>query len=242
LEIVVASSRGDELIDLLSGGELGPAAADAAANELLRCVFHGYPVENMRRLVRSDSAAAAQSGAWVISELGAEASPVLDEIEFLLGHPARNARFFAVSATLAAASISDGALLAKAISLISDCDEAVRWQALRLLSGLQSDLLGAAAADISDASLRQLVTWLSEYGDDPVSIPVILRRLEDPDKLTRLVASAASARLASRDRRAIDVAANSDDQEIRTFARRELSTNLSVRSGGHPGEPAGPRA
>jgi HEAT repeat protein len=223
MEILVTSSRGNELIDVLAGGGLSPVAADAAANELLGCIFHGYPVENIDRLVYSGNDQAVQAAAWVISELGAEASQLLGEIQFLLSHPARNARFFAVSATLATASANDGVLLAKATSLISDAEEAVRWQALRLLSRLPASHLQAAAAHITKANLRRLVTWLSDHGDDPASTPEILRMLRDPEQLTRLVAASASARLFGRDRRAIDNAANSRDQDVRTFATRELA-------------------
>jgi hypothetical protein len=224
MEIFVTSSRGDELVDALSGSELDSVAADAMANDLLGCVFHGYPMENLGRLVHNSSHQAVQAAAWVISELGADASQLLDEIQFLLGHPARNARFFAVSATLAAASASDGVVLAKAVSLLSDADGAVRWQALRLLSRLPPSHLRGAAAHIDKTKLRRLVTWLSEHGDDPTSTPEILSMLKDTEQLTRLVAAAASARLASRDRRAIDNAADSHDQDVRTFAMRELAT------------------
>lgn len=216
--------RGDELVDLLDGGALDAVAADAAANELLNCIFQGYDLGNIRRLVHSAHEQTVGSAAWIISELGADASRILDEVDFLLGHRERIARFFAVSATLAAASSSDGALLAKAIALISDADEAVRWQVLRMLTRIPSGLLQTAEPYISNNRLRELVNWLVEYGDDLTQLSDIRHRLEVPDRLTVLFAAAASARLAGRDRSAIEFALASSDDEVRRFARRELRT------------------
>src|SRR5262245_45864713 len=116
----VPAQRGDELIDRLCAG-----ADDSLAGDLLTEVFRGYPVENLRQLLTCDSDTAARSGAWILSELGDRAAPLLDDSVRLLAHPLRYVRFFALDAVLVNATAGHGPVVAAAIALIVDPDDAV---------------------------------------------------------------------------------------------------------------------
>jgi hypothetical protein len=79
----VPASRGDELIDRLRAG-----GNDSSANDLLTEVFRGHPVESLRRLLHGDEETAAKAEAWILSELGVRAAPMMADIVALLGLPA----------------------------------------------------------------------------------------------------------------------------------------------------------
>jgi hypothetical protein len=202
---------------------MDPEQEGRAANDLLAEVFRGYPAENLSRLIRSDNHRAVEAGAFVVSELGVKAAPVLGDVEFLLGHQSRNARFGAIDATLAAASRDDGPIIAKAVMLVADPDQAVRWKALRFLAQATRDQLEAAGPCLEDGHVADLVRWMSAAGDKRAYLSEILDRLEDHDKRTRMFAAAAAGRVAAADRTGIERAAASHDPEVRSFAESVLS-------------------
>ena len=218
----MSSHSGDELIELLLSGEADPEAGGRAANELLAQVQGGYPAQNLSRLIHSDSSRAVANGAFVVSELRTRAAEILDQVDFLLDHPLRDARFDALDAVLTGASGEHGALLAKAVMLIDDPDEAVRWKALKFLANATRDQLGAAIPDLADRHVAELVAWLAGAGSDPANLPDIERRLRALGKQTRMFAAAAAARVAGTDRRAIAQAALAGDPEIRSFAENVI--------------------
>jgi hypothetical protein len=218
----VSSRSGDELIDLLLAGQVSPEEEGEAANDLLREVFRGYPAQNLGRLIHSDSTKAVANGAFVVSELGAQAASIIYEVDFLLGHPLREARFDALDAALTAASVEHGAILAKAVMLVKDADKAVRGKALSFLANSTSDQLTAAIPYLEDCHVADLATWLASAGSDPASLPDIRSRLHDPDKATRMFAAAAAARVAAASRQGLDEAAASGDSEIRRFASNAI--------------------
>jgi hypothetical protein len=203
---------------MLLAGEDIPGEEGRAANDLLREVFDGYPAQNLGRLIHSGSDRAVASGAFVVSELGAQAAPIINEVDFLLGHPLREARFDALDAALTAASIDHGAILAKAVMLVADPDQAVRWKALNFLARSTPDQLAAAVPYLEDRHVADLAAWLASEGSDPVSLPDIRSRLQDPDKATRMFAAAAASRVAAASRQGLEDAAASDDTDIRHFA------------------------
>jgi hypothetical protein len=217
--VLVSSRSGDELIDLLLAGQASPEEEGQAANDLLREVQRGYPAQNLGRLIHSDSIKAVANGAFVVSELGAHAAPIINEVDFLLGHPLREARFDALDAALTAASAEHGAILAKAVMLIADADQAVRWKALNFLANSTQDQLAAAVPNLEDRYVADLATWLASAGSDPANLPDIRSRLHDPDKLIRMFAAAAAARVVGTSRLGLDDAATSDDPDIRHFAK-----------------------
>jgi hypothetical protein len=219
-------SRGDELIESLRGANAS-SAADAAAIALLAEISNGYPVEQLTRLFQSSSPAAARASAWIASELGADALPLLDEISALLDNEARYVRFFAVDAVLSAATSDHGKLIAKAIDLIEDPDGAVRWKATQLLARASDMQLAAAVPYLRDERLRILTAWLNS----DIGLAEISPRLADEDRTTRLFAAAAAVRSANRDRSALDLAAGAADEEVAAFAREELEL-LAIRRRG----------
>jgi hypothetical protein len=214
---------GDEIVEVLCSGELHGNKHGDAAIELLSRLNHGYPASNLSRLIRSDNEQAVKTGAWLVSELGVRASQIIDEVAFLLEHPVRNARYYAIEAVLVAATGENGDLLAKAVMLIADPDDAVRRMAMRLLARATPEQLAAAVPHLRDNKVADLTRWLLSGGSDPARVPEAIDKLGDPDRRVRMFAAAAAARVARRESHALEFAAQSSDKDIRTFAERELA-------------------
>jgi len=228
----VNSDIGDELINLICSHRLGGEETGEAANELLSRFRAGYPVRNLARLIHSGDDDTVKIGAWLVSELGIRAAPILDEVDFLLSHPVRDARYYGVEAALVAAPADRGDLIAKAVCLVDDPDDAVRRLAVRLLARATAQQLTGALPHLPDP-VRSLTEWLLSGGSDPAHSPQILTRIGDPDQDVRIFAAAAAARVADRDKQALEGAARSADPDIRVFAERELKLlSLSRPHGG----------
>jgi HEAT repeat protein len=226
----VSDARPEVIVDRLCAGEFDTSMAGEAANELLNYMLQGASIELIRRLVRCDEEQAVTAGAWIISELGEGAAVLLYEVRRLLDSPFRNARFFAIDAILSVASEDDGLLISKAISLLGDGDEAVRWKVLRLLSVIDLKRLSSAVSCLTDARLKNLIEWLLGHKNDLASVPEIMTMLVADEKMVRIAAAVAAAHLSRLDTRPLERASQSSDMDIRSFAQRELNI-LASRSG-----------
>jgi hypothetical protein len=212
----VATERGDELVDRLQRG-----ASDDSANELLKEMFAGYPTDPLRQLIHSREPIAVKSAAWILSELAYRAPSIMSELSYLLDHPLRDARFWAVDAVLGSARNESGETIAMAIALIADQDEAVRWKVLQLLARAPLTSLTAGAIHLNSLQLRGLVNWLTTVAPD--SSAGVTARLASSDHLERMFAAAAAARLAPSTRSPLVDAAGSEDREVSSFAKDELA-------------------
>ena len=208
--------RGDELVERICEG-----GSDDDAHELLAEFYRGYPISNLRRLFHSNREDAIKAGAWMISELGQAATPLLDDVPWLLRHHLRYARFFALDAVLVAASVTHGPVIAEAIRLIDDEDDAVRWKAMHFLSRATTHQLRAGVRHLNELTIARLVKWLL----DSVSAErasEIIAAIGDEDPLRRRIGTAAAARIAPENRTPLEHAESSSDVEVAGFAREIL--------------------
>lgn len=205
------NSKGDELI-----GRLIEGRDDKAAHALLEELYHGYPVERLRLLLRSQREDAVRAGAWIASELGAQANPLLEDMVELLAHGTRYVKFFLLDAVLAASTVQDGRAIASAVELIGDKDDAVRWKVMNFLARATTEQLAAAEPYLADNHVR-LTAWLIDT-ERTANTATITSHLASTDSLSRLVAAAAAARLAANDDTALECATRSNDPEVRSFA------------------------
>ncbi len=203
--------RGDELVrQLLTGSD------DAAAADLATEIWRGFPAVDILPLLRGSDIAAG-AGAWVLSEIGELADPLLREVPALLQHSARNARFFALDVALVRGATNPEIMIA-ALGLLRDRDEAVRWKALGFLARASTDQLRAGSPGPHDPELAEQLTWL--LGLDRATDPSaqIMERLLEPNPLARLVAAGAAARRAPIDLTPLEQAITSSDPDVATFA------------------------
>ena len=213
-----ALKRGDLLVARVAAG-----APDETSYALLNAFFSGYPIDRLRRLLLSDSDTAVRGGAWIASELGERARPLLGDLVTLLTAPTRDVRFFVLDAIVASASEADGEAVAAAVDKIRDPEQAVRWNAMNYLVRASREVLSSSVAYAKFQPLSEAVRWFLKQDAHP-DIVAVTRRLQDQDQLRRLVAASAAARLRGQDPSALRFAAESPDAEVRSFAREHLDT------------------
>lgn len=215
---------GDDLVAQLCQVGLDAKTRGAVAYKLLQEVFAGYPIDNLRRLLNCDQVGALESGSWIISELGYPAAiSILDEIEMLLDNESSTVRFWAVEAAHAYATSPHGAIIAKAIRLITDSDDSVRWKTFHFLSWASDEQLRVSIPHLRDGALKHLTEWLLEDGQDAARTSAISNGLASEDHLTRVFATVAAVRIIEIDRSLLELAVSSSDEEVSSFAREELS-------------------
>jgi hypothetical protein len=209
-------SRGDTLIKQLS---MKPT--DEGASELLDEFFSGYPVKHLRGLLTHRAEEVVKVGAWLASELGDRASPVLQEVGALLTHPSPYVQSFSLDAVLVAAAAEHGPLIARAIFLLDDMEEVVRWKALRFLTNASVQQLQLGLTHLNSAEYASIVKWL-------LAVIVtqapgeIMNMAGHPDRRWRFCAAAAAARVVGANRAPLEHASASLDPEVSSFAREEL--------------------
>lgn len=209
-----------DLVRLLADAD-DPARASRVAFDLLQSLFDGGDIGLLRPLLRREGGSVLDAAAWVMSELGVAARPLLEEAASILIHGSRKARFWAIDTVNAAARDGDGDVICRALSLAADPDTLVREKAVEFLSRASDVQLEAARrAESTGSPVWELLHSFDEarQGLNP---DVVRRSLSTGDELHRL-ATAASA-IHSRDRFNIEALLDSEDELVVALAARELA-------------------
>ncbi|NBE98875.1 hypothetical protein FE391_35320 [Nonomuraea sp. KC401] len=220
---MMQTQAGDDLIGRILTHSSHDDVVGPAANELLSQLFAGYPVDNLGRLLHSGDDATVRTGTWLLSELGDLATPLMDEVPALLSHPHREVRFFAVEVVLTSSDSEHGPVIAQAINMISDYDEAIRWKVVQLLAAATADQLEAGESCLQAGPVKKLTEWLVRQETEEPDARDVIARLHSSDPASRLFALAAAARLSEEDSALLEQAATVEDEEIRSFAELVLS-------------------
>jgi HEAT repeat protein len=159
----------------------------------------------------------AKAAAWIASELGEHAAPLIPELIPLLEHDSRYVRFFAVDTVLSAAGLEHGAAIGTAISrLLVDSDDAVRWKLLNLLARASDEQLEVAVPYIDDPPLASAVSWLSDPNIDTA------QRMMHGTPLDRIIGTAGAVRLGEEGLPLLREISHSCDIELSSFASEML--------------------
>jgi hypothetical protein len=219
-------TRGDELLARVLSGEGWGAGT---ANDLLNEFFRGYPVENLIMLLQSDDEVVTQSGAWIASELGGDARPILNCLLPLFKHRNLRVRYYSVETVLTAAGDEDGEIVGGAVALITDQERPVRQMAFQLMTRADSSLLTAGVPFVGDPEMAALLEWALKVADDPCDIEA---RLHDSNSLKQLFAVIAAARIYTPSPQYLQLATSLDDSDAQSFAISELRwlTEMQERS------------
>ena len=191
---------------------------EAASNAVLAQIYGGAPVSDVERLLRSQSLAAVEAGAWIASELGHFARPLLPAILDVLHTGSATARFFSIDAILLCAD-DNGEAVAAAISRINDEDAAVRWKAMRFLVRVGSVRLETSEQFLEE-EVQEAVRWLLRLKTNQSED--VLRRLHSERWVDRAFAAVAVVRLKIRTTQGSGVVPMVEDDEIRSFLSDEI--------------------
>lgn len=215
--------HGDELVGRLLHSQLTPEERGADSYDLLNELFRGYPMASLVPLLRSDDPGVVEAAAWLLSELGSRAAPLIGEVDALLESPSRKVRYWAIDVVNTSAGAADGRVISKALQLLGDDDVAVRRAALYFLSRASELQLTAAAEQPGHSEMSALVNWLRDIVTAEEAVPVLLERLATGDHLTRTFAVAAAYRTGQRGRSVLERAALLGEDDLSVFASRELA-------------------
>ncbi len=201
----------------------GPEAADGKiANDLLSEFWRGYPIENLRRLF---APAARGAAAFLVSELGEKARPLIGEIVGLVDADNPRIRGDAILALSMCTTWEDGWAVGKVITALDDPHDGVRRTTVDALRYMESRTLEAGFRYLQDerpnsAYARFKSDFLILERRPSEAAATLKRLLTADDTTTRLFGAA----MAVRPRKFIDVAfvalgEASSDPEIRKTVR-----------------------
>lgn len=190
------------------------------ANELLREFQLGYPLEDLRELLRDTDEHLLATAVWITSELGAECRPLLPNVVPLLAHSLKRIRFFALDCVFWTPP-QHGCDLARAVRLLNDPEDGVRWKVLDLLFRISTEQLKGAflcpQAEILEPSHRDGLGWL--LSGDSLDFGNIKGLLKSSDAALRKFGVVAAARERRVYPELVVFASTIDDTDVREFAK-----------------------
>lgn len=210
-------SSSEELIEALrkSPGDGG------IANELLRQMFRGYPVENLRQLLNDERDTVVEVGVWIASELAEKAAPVVSEVQALLKHHNERIRYLAINTILTTPPKKDDLAIVEIINLTDDPSEIVRQNGIRFLSGVQVERLRAVleSSDKLNLSSIQLngINLVVEFREQ-YDLDKLMRVIKDSDRALLKYGLAAIGGVYSEVSEVIKFALRHGDQDSKVFA------------------------
>lgn len=204
-------------------------------NRILEQFWRSESETQLRSLLSSNDERLVRAGTWLASELGARSMPLVRELAQLLTHASKQVRFFAIDALLSSAGADNGDAIASVIRRMDDSESAVRWKAMDFLCRATRAQLHAALeyVSINDPG-SSLTSLLSAIAHEPYpDFDQITRCLRSPDNLDRKFGAVWAARTAHTDRRALEEAARSEDNDVRELARGKLQQLGAIEGGRH---------
>lgn len=200
------------------------------ANELLREFQEGYPLDDLRQLLKSNNEQLVAIAVWITSELGVNCRPLLPDVVPLLAHPMQRVRYWALDC-LFWTSPENGCDLARAFNLLSDSESGIRRKVLDLLFRLSAEQLEAAYVCgrhvILQPSIRDGLAWvLSADSMVPDKVEFAFR---NPDPIHSKFGVVAAARLSESHPELLLRASTVNDADAREFAVRILRSFAEQR-------------
>lgn len=221
-------SNADELITTLTTGT-GHMDEGVLANDLLREFHRGYPVERLRPLLNSPNERVVKAAAFIASELGSKAAPLLDSLVGLLHYADGRVRSDAIISLITCTTGKHQKEIADVISMLDDPDWRIRHEVMEFMSRVSLEQLQAALrhfqnTEVNSAHVPTLNWVLSESGREPSQITAWLG---NDSALARKYGVVAATRIASMNEGPLRVAAASEDDDVRRFADSMLQMRLA---------------
>jgi hypothetical protein len=208
----------NQLIDTITSN---PNSSDDGmlANQLLREFHRGYPVDALRPLLESSNEKIVRAAAFIASELGSKARPLLDAVVNLLNHKNKFIRADAICSILTCTRADDINEIGKVILLLDDSDWPIRWKVMEFLSLASPDQLegGLKYFEMVEGYPDHTsgLKWLLSAGSGKPD--EIMSWIEDTSAVRRKFGTIAAARKPYKNTALLDLAILSGDHDIKTF-------------------------
>lgn len=189
------------------------------AYELLQAYFAGLPADTLRPLLAHSQTLVRRAAVFVVSELGAQSRPLIDDIVPLLASGDRYLSYHALEALAVCCDGADAAAFAHVVAALGSEDQVLRNLAMRLVArsrksqfvGADRALLPAASRAAHDRGLRILAS------QDVTTPDAVVLMMRDSDPLVRRYGAIIAKRLFDGAEALADEAAASGDADIRKF-------------------------
>jgi hypothetical protein len=217
---MTARSAGYSLItDLLDRPE--EFHEQGRAYDLLQEYFAGLPVGTLRPLVRHENELVRRAAIWILSELGAGASSLLDEVVPLITSRDRYLAYHALEIAIVCAIGERVDRFAAITRGLEHDDEVIRVLTMRLLSNadqtqLEAGHVQAATSGLAEAHRLGLERLSRQTSLEPDAVTGMLAA---GDPLLRRYGAIAARRLMGRFPELMAAAAASPDADVGRFAR-----------------------
>jgi hypothetical protein len=214
-------TRGDELIEhILAVGDPDGKTSNDLIDEFYS---HGYPVEKVIPLLRSEDNEVVRTGTFLAEELGSKARPLLPELTRLLDHADPWVKSGILSAVLVSATDQDGEAVGGAVALITDHQRPIRRMAFELLTRAGRPSLVASVPYVKDPQIATLLQWVLEVEGESRDDDEIASRLRESDGLAQVFAAAAAARVYGHNPHYLQLAASLGESDAQSLAASELA-------------------
>lgn len=218
----------DEMIELLLDPQ-SDAMDGRVVNDLLSEVGRGYPIESLRRLFVPT---AFGDAAFLVSELGEKARPLINDIALLIEQGGPRVRGDAISALSMCTTWEDGWAVSKVVTGLGDQHEGVRWITSRALRYMESKTLHAGLEYLKReqpnsvyAQFKNVFQLLERRPENATA--TLQRLLIHDDEIARRFAAAMAVRpRLFIDRAFVALAESSPDTEVAEIARDAIDTQL----------------
>ncbi len=195
------------------------------SNALLAAYFKGLNLDTLRPLLHHSEPLIQRTAAWIASELGAKAAPLLREVVDLCANSDPQIRFYAFEIIAVSSSCSLEGTFAHVARGLSDIHEGVRKLTMLLVGNSSKSQIVAARGELDGNHKVGLSVLLqADVGD----ISELIALITDSDPLLRKYAAIAAYRFNKRypndptPPTLIQAATEVQDPEIQHFIDRHI--------------------
>jgi len=213
------------LEDILAEVDPNSPRVGTLTNKLLEEFQQGYPLDNLRLLLRSENERLVNTGIWIASELGEWGKPLLNDVSPLLKHPAKRVRYFAIDCILLWAAPPNRFELASVVALMDDSEAAVRMKAMDFLCRASKEQLLAGLAYLEDTEpesthIRGLHWFLGSSRTNPKEV---ISALQSAESLCRKYGVVAATQMSKENMEPLLYASSMDDPDVKRFTERHAA-------------------
>ena len=193
------------------------------AYQLLQQYFDGFPSETLRPLLRSHDAMVQRAAVFVVSELGADACHLANDVVPLTASTDRYLKYLALEVVAVCSQGEATNTFAHVVQSLRSDDDVVRGLAMRLVANANAQQLRAALGFFQTPASSDR---LDEHGlsvlleGESVQPGEIRRMLDHSEPLLRKYGAMAAKRLMKAFPELLVTATSIEDQDVRQFCER----------------------
>lgn len=193
---------------------------DGRAHALLQRYFAGLPLDTLRPLLRSDNVFVQRTASFIASELGSQASGVIDDVVSLVSSSDMHVQWYPMEALAVCARGEHVEEFAHVVEMLANTEVPLRRLAMRLVANAELPQLEAARRHFESSGQchgTHQQGLLALIAGSRIGPAVIVAMLGDGDALVRRYGAIAARRLMREYPDLISQVQSTDDPELHDF-------------------------